>query len=226
MNQPETDGTILADFERRLHALETAPRAPFTSITEGTLFVIDTDGTVLARLGNFNGPDLSPSVGVSFYDSEGRTVFAVDGGHEGLHYPHAQAGWTIPTSQPITSGTFVTISEAGLYELAHDSIFFDAALIVPAATTAEVRATDAVSGAVTNTVTVGASSSGSVTCQWIHPFSVGWGDSDPDTAALLQYQVRRASGAGTITAFPPRQLVMANRSFLTAPSDVTPLSFI
>lgn len=224
-NEPRSIETILRDLERRLHAVENANPARFTTITEGSTIVKELDGTILARFGNFNGPDMAPAVGVSLYDSDGRTVLAIDGSHEGLHYPHIQAGWTVPTAQSITSGAFVTVAEAGVYETTHDCFFFQAAIVVPGATTAEVRVHDASTGVDTNVLTVGAGASGTVTCQWIHPFSIGWGDTDPDTAPLLQYQVRRASGAGTISAFPPRQLVFVNRSFLLAPSGATPLTF-
>ena len=256
----DTDGRWRQDIERRLRALETGPRAPFTSIPDedgnelvrldrdgvhifdattgdelvtignnnsgGGLWLRDRAGNTRAFFGDFDDPDSGNRYGMSLYDSKGDVVLAVDADREGLVYPQAFAQWQVPTMQTITSGTFVEVAEVYIQNLNHDVIYTDGAIIVDAATSAEVRIRESNSGATTNTLTVAGSANGSVVCEWLHPFSVGWGDSNPDLSVWLKYEVRRTAGVGNVYVFPPRGIVLGNRAFFDNESASTALRFV
>lgn len=192
----------------------------------GGLQLRDRDGNTRAFFGDFNDPDAGSRYGVAMYDTKGDVVFATDAGEEGLVYPQALAQWQVPTPQTITSAAFVEVAEVYLQNLNHDVIRTSAALIVAAATTAEVRIRDSATGAVTNTLSVVGAANGSVRCEWLHPFSVGWGDVDPDATAVLKYEVRRSAGAGNVTAYPPSGLVLGNRRWFSFESAATALVFV
>lgn len=259
-NLPDTEARWRQEVERRLRALENAPRAPFTSISDddgnelvrldrngvhvydpstgdelvtlgnlaagGGLQLRDRAGNTRAFFGDFDDPDAGSRYGISFYDSKGDAVFVVDAEEEGLVYPQAMAQWQVPTPQIITSGTFVEVAESYLQNLNHDVIRVAAALIVDAATSAEVRIREVTSGEVTNTLTVAGAANGTVQCEWLHPFAVGWGDTDPDSTVNLKYEVRRSAGAGNVTAYPPTGIVLGNRRWFTNESATTPLAFL
>jgi len=253
----DTDARWRQDIERRLRTLETAQRAPFTSISDengnelvrmdrdgfhvydpttgdelvsignntagGGIRLRDRTGTTRAFFGDFSDPDTSSRYGISLYDAKGDTIFAIDSAEEGMLYPQQYAQWIVPTPQVVTSGSFVTVAEVGIQLLNHDVIRTDASMQVDAGTTAEVRIRDVYSGAVTNTLAVAGSANGSVLCEWLHPFSVGWGDSNPSVQMFLQWEVRRSAGAGNVTVYPPRGIVLGNRRFFTGESASTPL---
>jgi hypothetical protein len=202
------------DVDRRLEALDRARRAPFTT-QRGGAFVLapeDLDPPALMRFGNFPDGDGADNYGVGFYDEGGSTVWATAENERGVIYPEVYAQWQVPTAQSISSGSFVTVAEVSLGALAHDCMVASAALVVPGGSTAEVRVHDPQNGITTNAKSMTAS--GNALLNWLHPYSVGWGDDrGRPTTFFLQWQVRLAAGAGPISAFPPRSLTFLNRRF-------------
>lgn len=53
-NLPQDIGSLLADIDRRLRALEVAPRMPFSSVTGGAFVVRDDFGVIRARFGKLS----------------------------------------------------------------------------------------------------------------------------------------------------------------------------
>jgi hypothetical protein len=226
----------MRDLERRVTDLERSRRMPFTTQRGGafTLAPEDLNPPALVAFGAISGisaangaPGSAGNYGVAKYDAKGDIVSMNAENADGMIYPLEVMPWYDPTPKSVTSGTFANLWECGLAGLDHDALVFTAALVVPAGTIAQVRVLDAVSGNATNVLEVN-SANGNVLCNWLHPFTVGWGDDRPGRTfgPFLGYQVRRSAGAGTISAFPPRNLLALNRAFATSPSSSTPLTFV
>lgn len=204
-----TDAEWMAEMERRLSALERSPSLPNTSQRGGTYELLSSDGSSVFKFGEFTDPDAEESFGISAFDEDGNTVLATRSDVEGLVYPIVSQQFIVPTPQTITSGTFVAVAESQVWAPAWNCIYATAAIITDVGTTAEVRLSNSINTISTNTVTVPAASNGNVLFKWEHGFTVGWsaglvGSNPGATSGLLQWQVRRASGGGNVTAYPPR----------------------
>lgn len=218
----------MRSIEQRIDKLETARRLPNSSMSGGTFELTSEDGhPKLLFFGTVaSSGDGAPLYGVQINDAKGDVVFAVDESVNGIVYPQFYGQWTVPQAQSITNSSFVTVAECSYGAFAHDVMVADAAIVVPAGTTAEVRVFDNANSISTNTLSV--SASGNVRLNWLHPYKVGWGDDRPGRpqTAFLQWQVRRSGGAGTILAFPPRSLTFLSSRFASGESDTTPLQLI
>lgn len=213
----------MAKMERRLAALEGASSMQATAQRGGEFKLMDAaGGHSLLRFGTFT--DAVAGIPNPKYGVMGKSGGAV--GHEavslywtdedeGLAYPHEQLAWQVPTAQTITSGTFVNVAEAELFMPQGDVIFATGAIICAVGTTAEVRIAQSNGpGEVTTPVAIPSGANSIVQFSWLHPFSVGWGDqSTTNYFPFIQWQVRRTSGAGNVTAYPPRSLIVAAQRF-------------
>lgn len=216
----------LNEIEARLAALEGARQMQATTMKGGTfLLSTPTDAPVFV-FGHFTNKDGQEVYGVTALDTitddgDQSTILSWDSASRGMIYPFEYHQWVVPTAQAISSGTFVNIAEAEVHWTNGDCLFALGAVIAPVGSTAEIRIRDGTYGNLANVVTVGSGLSVLVKYEWLHPFSVGWGDlSHPQNSPLLQWQARLASGAGPISVFPPRHLTFKNRRFATAPSTL------
>lgn len=206
------DAERLAAIEARLAALEGA--APTTRSTQigGSFKLENPSGQTVFLFGDVSGIITEPGqqFGVEALDSLGSIALWWSDTTRGLVYPAEQHQWYVPVAQTVTSGTFVAVAEAELFMPQGDVLYATAAIITPAATTAEVRIA-ALTGEATDPVAVPASSSGLVVFRWLHPFSVGMFDSaHPRFNPTVQWQVRRTTGVGNVSAFPPRALTICS----------------
>jgi len=199
----ETLLTKIEELERRLRNLESSPQAPRRSQRGGSFRLIPADGNPaqLLYFGDYEDGDDVEQFGIAMYDKTGQIIWATSENQDGIMFPGDMSSWIVPTPQSITSATFVPIAEMALMPRSHSAIYATAAIIVPVGTTAEVRVGDGISS-YTSTITVPSGGNGNVILNWKHPFGIGW--DQPSASALLGWQVRRASGAGTITCYPPR----------------------
>lgn len=209
-------GEWMREIERRVRELEGARPMMATTMTGGTFELrSDTDERML-RFGAFgNADDGTPLYGVVMYGENGENVFDVLDNERGLVYPHSYHQWVVSTPEPVTSGTFQNLFECEVILPNADALQAGAVVITPAGVTAEVRIRESVSGETTNVVTVPADSQKLVLFEWQHPFSVGWGDTPGlIRSPFLHWEVRVASGVGTVSAYPPRHLTFRNKRFL------------
>ena len=223
--EQETLLTEIADLKRRLRNLESAPQAPNRSQRGGTFRLIPEDGgpESLLYFGNFTDDSTVDRYGVALYDTNGETVLATAEDAEGLLFPGDLAQWAVPTVQTITSGSFVTVAEVQLHPRAHNTFYSTAAIICDVGTTAEVKVTNGVSA--TSTITIPSGGNGNMTLNWKHPFGSGWEAPAALGSSILSWQVRRASGAGNVYAYPTRSLWLCNSSF-TGATTSPGLSFV
>jgi hypothetical protein len=221
----------LADLKRRITDLERSRRLPFSTQRGGTWSLVPEDGSpsALIRFGVGADGDGVERYGMTLYDSDTDAILSTAENEKGLIYPQSYAQWVVPTAQSITSSSFVTVAECQYGAIDHDCMVAQAAITVAPATIAQARVLNLLSGVATNVVEVNGdtASGGTLTLNWLHPFTVGWGDNRPGRTStfLLQWQVRRSAGSGAVNAWPPRSLTFLNRRFAVGESDVTPLQF-
>lgn len=188
--------------------------------------VLDDTGAYVMAMGDIDLADATTEIGFSLYGEGGATVLASGNQDNGLIWPFDHAGWMSPAPTTVTSGTFQTIAEIEIVGPPTDGVYFSAALTVDAATTAEVRIYDLTAGVVRgNTLSIAGAAAKNVICEWLHPYSRGWGDDEVSRpgGAVLQYQVRRSAGAANVNAYFPRSFVFRNSRFMSNVSSTTPL---
>jgi hypothetical protein len=231
---PDSIISELNDLKRRVRELETAPRITNTSQRGGTFRLIANDGDpTLFNFGGFTDADNNEQYGIAVNDRDGNALIATGENDQGLLVPAFTAAFADASPRSITSATYdpANTSEVLVPLLVHDTVSFNAALIVPAGTNAEVRVQELLT-AQAWTVAVPGPYNGNVYLRWLHPFGIGWSDLStnlPEYQMFLQYSVRRTAGAGTVTAYRPRSLMMCNHRFAyngvgTPPSAIAPLS--
>lgn len=203
----------LVAIERRLAELEGARSMRSTTLTGGTFALKNTAAETILSFAQFgNDPEGNPVFGVVGLDQKGDIVLMWADDRDGMVYPHEYHQWIVPTPQTITSGTFVGVAECDLVLVNEDVLTAAGAVICAVGTTAEVRLNWA--GQFTDPVVCPDGFNGVVMFEWLHPFTVGWGDSTSALqSGLCHWEVRRASGAGNVTAYPPRHLTMRSRAF-------------
>lgn len=206
----------LTEIRRQIADLYGALDLRRSTISGGTFRLLSADGSLISSFGTLARDPLGNDVyGLMLLDSKGDIVLMVDENSEGFVYPHEFHQWIVPATQSISSGTFVNIAECQVVLTAQDVLTAQGVVSVPVGSTAEVRITTGGQTVNTDPVVVGEGSH-TVMFEWLHPFTVGWGDSTSSIAEMLfHWEVRLASGAGPITAFPPRHLTFRNRRFVT-----------
>lgn len=225
MEQPVPDDKWLAEKFRQIDAeiAELKAARPMVATTQhgGAFILQDVDGTQVWRFGAFSDGDGNAAFGVGAYDEDGATVLGYSDTARGLLYPHEYHQWVVPTSQAISSGSFVGVAECEIVLANADTICAGGAITVPAGSTGEGRIRESHSGATTDVVPLTDGKSGTLVFEWIHPFTVGWGDPTPgaEHSPFLHWEVRLASGAGPLTVFPPRYLTLRNHAFTPAATE-------
>lgn len=196
--QPESLGSYVADLERRIRLLESAPRLKNASISDET-------NTERVLLGRFEDGDF----GVEVRNSTGASVFKV--GAAGQIYPRQQMYVTRGNDYVIvTSGTYVSAWEVMMPYATADAVQIDITISTDAATTADlyiscnVPATSAV-------VNVPAFTSQNYAFAWAVPgLVVG------DQSVFFQIMVRRTSGTGNVYAYVPLNAFMTSAGSINA----------
>ena len=179
------------------------------------------------RVQFYNPETMSFETGQVLVDADANYVRVQNDEIRGLQYPHEHTQWIVPTSVSISTGTEQNMAECELQVINGDVIQFSAALIIPSGTTADVSIYD-VNSATYVTQSQAGPTNGFI-CEWLHPYTVGWGfngtNSGKEAVAFISYRVQRTAGAGTITAFPPRSLMIRNSRFTSNESATTPFTF-
>ena len=146
----------------------------------------------------------------------------------GMVYPHEHTQWVSPdyTALVLADGE-LNKAECELQLVNGDIIQFSGALVIPSGTTCDVSIYE-VFTATYVTQSIAGPVNGFV-CEWLHPYSVGWGTSGDNeglgSSMLLSYRVEVTAGAGTAFVYPPRSLMIRNSRFTSNESATTPFTF-
>lgn len=224
----------LEGLERRLRDLETAPQQPNRTQKGGSFKLIPPDGVPasLFTFGEFTHPTTGEEYyGVVGYDNKGDVVLALREGVEGLQYPHEYAPWrpdgggTLSASgaaKITTNAAFETLFETYMEIPAFDCFYTLIAVTTPVGTTGELKLVS--SAGSTATYSIGSGASGTVQFNWLHPFSVGWGDDTAPATARIEVHARRTGGAGDVSVFWPTMACWRASNFAngTAAADGNP----
>jgi hypothetical protein len=181
------------------------------------------------RVEFYNPETASLETGRIITDTDANYIHVQNDEIRGVQYPHDHTQWIVPVTQSITTATWTTIAEVELQVVNGDVIQFSAALVSSVGTTVGVRLVNGFDSSVYGTQTQAGATNG-ITCEWLHPFTVGWGEnganSGLDSQVLVQYQVQNTNAVGTVTAFTPRSLIIRNSRFTSNESASTPFTFI
>lgn len=199
---PGTAPEWMAEVERRLAALERAPRATRTSIS-------DAAGVERVILGAVD--EAGSDYGFEVRNDTGDTVYQA--GADGVAYPRLPLQMLKANDNVVvTSATFVpTWSLVCPYATA-DAVQVQVAVAADPATTAEVRLSANLSGTpVTATFVVPASTANYYEWKWAPPGLV------VATGPLaVDVEVRRTGGAGNVYAYSPVQAYMTTALSIAA----------
>jgi hypothetical protein len=232
---PDTMGRQLAEIERRLRVVETAQRAPFTSISDdqgrdlvrlsrdGLIFYDTTTGEEILRL------DAS---GLSMYDDQGdlRTrigeiasnygMQVLDAGgtverlrvdERGFVQPYFAHPWYDPTTyKTTTSATFEPIYRSQIELITSLGVYAWIFATGDAATTGEIRLRNATSGTTTDAVAVPAGGSAFQQFRWLH------GEELSSGPIVFDVEARRTSGAAGVNVYMPAALTLADPGLCVA----------
>lgn len=206
----------LRELERRISELEGARPAGNTTISQGTLRVIDADGDEVVGVGLVD--EALQDYGLYVLADAGFPLFKITG-DQGQIYPGVELAM-LPVGS--AAAVFVTAGAFGVeFSRSVDTAMADAFLIkVPwvtdAATTGEMRLRNDVGGGNSSSaVTLAANSGGVVVFSWLHGQQIGSGPIVPCV------EVRRTSGAGNVYVWPPLEARMMNGARI----DATPEGF-
>jgi hypothetical protein len=223
----------MMDVERRLRNLEVGRRLPNASMRGGSFRLIPEDGTpeALMRFGQWTDGDGGQQYGVTLYGADGKALIATGENERGLLAPSWAASFVPSTPVVVNTAGLKVIGEVVLPPLSHDTIYFEAALVVDPGTTAQVSVVEDFSGQEW-TVNAPANFNGLACFSWIHNKRIGWADNSTvmsGYSAYIGYRITRTSGTGAITAYLPRSLLLQNRRFAPAfapASATTPLTLV
>lgn len=216
--EPDTLADQLAAFDRRLRALETAPRARDTTVDEpGSFRLRNALGVTMAYFGRLAAPvtafgsvllrsggqtaiavfndGVQPTDTVAIYDSSGGQVFATDeASGEGLARPYLSSGLASldsATYSGTTSTTFTPL-EGGYLHRTHPRLRWRGLIRTDLATTGEYRLL--VGGVqVGSTIVAGADAFQYANIEGTWPGS-------HYSQALVELQARTTSGVGFVRA--------------------------
>lgn len=198
MAETSLPANLLAEFEdmkRRLHALETAPRATETSIDEGSFEVLDEAGntvTVQGAIGDAYGIYVRhPDTGIYLFYADTEM---------GLAAPYPPLQVVDPNEFiAVTSGAFVTTWVAKTEQLRADAVKVRVGWGADASTPGELRV--AIAGGFGNgetaEVALTAGTTGNAEFNWRHGVTLGVGP------IWFLIEARRVSGAGNVNIYTP-----------------------
>lgn len=231
----DTQGRWQQDVERRLRTLETAPRAPFTSIPddqgrelvrlsrEGLIFYDPDTGDEILRLDasglsmRDSGGDLRARIG-AIGASYGVQILDDGGGLErlrvderGFVQPYFAHPWYDPlTYKTTTSATFETMYRTQVELITGEGLYAWISATGDAATTGEIRLRNATSGTTTDAVAVPAGGSIFQQFRWLH------GEALSSGPIVFDVEARRTGGAAGVNVYVPAALTMADPTLCVA----------
>lgn len=218
-NLPEDIGTQLADVERRLRALETAPRMTSTSQKGGTYRLISPNTALdMMRFGVFAAGG-TPFYGIVLYDGSNDSMVMTRDDKPGLIKPDIPAPFHAPLAQAVTAAVLTNTYEWEPRHLYHDVLTVRCRVTTDGATTGEVRIRETVGGAVTDTLTIPINTDAFASFSWLHGVQPG---DDPGAAASFRIETRRASGAGSFIILPPIRASMTSSVFGSSAANGAP----
>jgi hypothetical protein len=195
----------LREIERRLAALETAPRLKSAAMRNGLIEIVDDVGTVRTRLGLLPNGDY----GVEAYNSDGIRVFSV--GDNGMARPAMILPWfdsfDLAPPRTITQGSFGSFFNTRAPFVSADGLVLSINVGTDVGTTGELRVTIfSTAGNVTSAVNTlgsglggGGGGTGPRTLRWLHGLQLGVND----LTMSVQVELRRTGGAGNVYAVVP-----------------------
>lgn len=204
----------IADLKRRLDNLERSPSIPFSSARGGAFLYLDENGGPRWVMGNVHvnadgnvGTSEQDVYGVMGFGDSSSAGFFLREGQRALAYPGQSFTFhDYQAFKAITSGSFVPVWNVQLDQVVGEVIKVVFFVGTDAATTGEVRLSDAVSGQTTTAYTTPANSGKFISYEWLHPATSGLFDNRVRNTRLdLRVDARRASGAGNVNVYLPDQ---------------------
>lgn len=215
-------GDHLNDHDLRLQALESSPQLGNSSVKGGALVVYDDTfpGNIVGIFGAFTDSHFGTVHGLVVKTPAGQPLMVA---HDlgGVLYPYQQWGWweALSTTRSVIAGngeicTSVspTPTWEGLWTIQTELVTATyvktgVRVITPAGSAMDVRMVVNGGAAVTSTKTIGASTDASLVCYWAHGLSLASGP--------LSWEMQvRVGGAGPVTMFRPKPVVMTDWSTL------------
>ena len=192
----------VAELERVVHALATAPQSPNRAQQGGTYKLLNDDGEVVFFFGETSYVGDTPSYGVKCVVPGGAgvgthpTVFQVDG--DGLESPWLDMGvHKTDDLVVVTSGTFASIWQGWGMLVVARAVKVRGSVVCAASTTGEVRI---VTGSVTSAVVSCAAGA-----QTDFEYNLLTGANLLGTTPInIDLEARRVSGAGDVSVFAPQ----------------------
>ncbi len=219
----------MREMERRMSAVETGRGGKFTSINEGGIEFVKSDGTVRMQLMHTGSdafaftvkdpadPD-ETAIGMGDVAGGGFVFFVKDqsdsGGallidtgdtldDSGLRRPAWTSGWSVREAgdqRACTSAPFEAAWVSAVGAVYHDTVMGRVAMSADVGTTGEVRIKETSSGAVTSSKVISSGSSSVASFVWEHGH-------DLDVAeCTFHIEIRRTSGAGSVYCRPDTEL--------------------
>jgi hypothetical protein len=221
---PSVDWLVrrVEDLEREVRQLKSARALSASSFRGGQFIFQDPDGNERWRMGDVDTPN-GPEYGIIGRGDGGGIVFAVQETNRGLVYPNLSVPvYRSDLSISVTSGTFVEVLQVREDTPPAEVFFIEFVISCAASTTAEAKIVDNGSPSVAETdiATVPANTSTLVRFEWLHDSVAGWGDDRWDVLGGSRssnffpiVNVRRASGAGSVTVNGPITCYFTSREF-------------
>lgn len=225
----ETLETRLKAMEERLLKLETAPRAPHTSVQNGSFTILDDTGKTVAKFDRdgfkmydaaavlrlqIGFIDAGAGYGVKVFTTVGQSLFEAN--DDGLRFPALNTPWIPQIATftglftPITDAAFVNVYQAEFSQITHLGFASTVTSTSDAGTTGEFRVS-ADAGGSTSTITVPAGSAGtSQAFEWLHGLNLNSGPTS------FRVQARRTGGAGAINVYLPARASLVNNLVCSA----------
>jgi len=199
----------IAELRDRLTRLETADRLASASTRGGTVRFLAPDGTTRWTIGTttLDGRigGITSVYGVVGQGDLGEVVYMQAQGTPGRGYPTQPVAFHAPTTQAVTSATFVATFEGGTEFPPSDVLRVVVPVQTAADTTGEIRLADLLGGHTTDPLTLPTGTNGTAVFTWVHPSTVGLYDTRGDRVPGLRVtiQARRTAGTGSVTITAP-----------------------
>lgn len=203
--RPDPTGVAAArDLERRVEALERSNQLLASTITGGTLVILDDSAVAIAVVGEVQA-GVNGLVVYTAAGSGAAPMLSVNQS-QGFAFPWFSSEWKAPTdSVVVTSGTFATQWTSTTELMFSTEILFRLRIVVDAATTAEAKVlVTAVDG--TGGGQLGTTLSLSAATDAVREFRAAHGQTLGGGPIMFSVQVRRVSGAGNVTVYHPHPL--------------------
>jgi hypothetical protein len=221
------------DLEREVRRLKSARSLSASSFRGGVFLFQDEDGNTRFALGNAVLPENSFITGTDVYgmtawDDGGSVALAALEGNRGLVYPTFQGTFHRPDPITVTSGTFVSVFE-DFWDVPPAPVLRVAlAVQTDVGTVGEVRLFDGITDTATDVLSLPSGTNSFADFEWLHPATTGIGDDrvGRQLSFFPSIQVRRVSGAGNVTIFPPlRQYLASTSAYPNADANGNPRLF-